>query len=82
MNKNIIAYFEVIWLDMFQTGRDTNFGQKTLFFTLKIEIGKNCISRSVTGTNKNIIAKFDKIWLNMFRMVRDISFGSKLNFRN
>ena len=53
-------------------------GEKTLFFTLKIEIGKHFISLSAKGTHKNIIAKFDTIWLNMFRMGRDIlNFGSK-----
>ena len=52
-------------------------GLKTLFFTLKIEIGKNCINRSVKGITKNIIVNFDKIWLNMFRTGRDINFGSK-----
>ena len=52
-------------------------GQKTLFFTLKIKIGKKFISTSAKGTNENIIAKYDKIWLNMFRTGRDTRFGSK-----
>ena len=52
-------------------------GQKTLFFTLKIEIGKKCINRSVKGVHKNIIVNFDEIWLNMLRTERDISFGCK-----
>jgi hypothetical protein len=37
---------------MFRTGRDTRFGSKTLFFTIKIEIGKKFISMSAKGANK------------------------------
>ena len=76
-NKNIVANFDKIWLNMFQTGRDTSFGWKTQFFTLKIEIRKKCISWSVKGANKNIIANFEEIWLNIFRTGRDTRFGSK-----
>ena len=55
-NKNIIAKFDKIWLNMFRTGRDVqDLGQKTLFFTpLKIEIGKKFISISAQGTNTNV----------------------------
>ena len=62
-------------------------GQKTLYFTLKIEIGKNFtlkieigkkyINRKVKGVHKTIIVKFDKIWLNMFRTARYTKFRSK-----
>ena len=54
--------------------------KKTLFFTLKIKIGKKFISRSAKGPNKNIIAKIDNIWLNMFRMGRGTILGLKTLF--
>jgi hypothetical protein len=34
-NKNTIPKFEVILLNMFQTGRDTSFGSKNVVFYLK-----------------------------------------------
>ena len=79
-NKNIVANFDKIWSNMFQTGRDTSFGSKKVVFQLKNWNWKKCINRRVKGTNKNIILNFDEIWSNMFRMGRDIILGLKTLF--
>ena len=35
-NKNIIAKFDKIWLNIFRMGRDISFGSKIAAFTLKM----------------------------------------------